>query len=201
MTTAQSAVSTTRVMEDTRRSVRFWTLASLVVFLLSLAFWVGFLTVGGIFFTLSDGVALFQAAALIPVIVGYDLLFRPSAGRISRTGKWIGLTAMSLIGSGSIVLLTGEVAHEFIPAGGGLGLQFVGFGLEGVWFMLVAMAAAKSRVFSHRVSRVCFMAGVGFLLGAAGSPLGPEHPLVAAGGVLSLIGFVLWAVWSRRELR
>jgi len=200
MTTAQTTVSTAGAMEDTQRSVRFWTLASLIVFVLSLAFWVGFLTVGGIFFTLSDGVALFQAAALIPVIVGYDLLFRPSVGRISQIGKWIGLAAMSLIGSGSIILLAGEVAHEFVPASGGLGMQFVGFALEGVWFLLMARAAAKSRVFSRRVGRVCFMAGVGFVLGAAGSPLGPDHPLVAAGGVLSLVGFVLWAIWSRREL-
>lgn len=200
MTASPGAIATATHVEATRGSVRTWTLMALVAFLLSLVLWVGFLTVGGIFFTLSDGIALFMAAAMAPVMVGYDTLLRPSAGRLSRAAMWIGVSGMTLAGVGSILLLADEVAHEFVPAGGGLGMQFVGFGLEGVWFVMVGVMASRAGLFSPRVGRACSLAGVGFALGALGSPLGPDHPIVAVGGLASLIGFVLWAVWTRAEL-
>lgn len=79
-------------------------------------------------------------------------------------------------------------------------MQFLGFGLEGVWFILVGWMASVSGILSGRIAKVCYLAGAGFVLGVLGSPFGPDHPLVATGGAVSLIGFVMWAIWSRREL-
>ncbi len=200
MTTAERTIGASATTDRTIATVRSWTLIALVTFLVSLALWIGFLTVGGVFFTLSDGIALFMAGSMIPVMIGYDTLLRPSAGRLSRTARWIGLAGMAIASAGSIVLLAGDVAHDFVPAGGGLGMQFLGFGLEGVWFLMLGAMVSRGGLLSKRVSRVAYLAGAGFALGVLGSPLGPDHPIVAIGGLASLVGFVLWAIWTRAEL-
>lgn len=62
---------------------------------------------------------------MIPVMVGFDTVLRPLVGKVSRTAKWVGVTGMVIAGVGAIVLLTSEVSHEFVPAQGGLGMQFI----------------------------------------------------------------------------
>lgn len=200
MTTAEGTIPTAAAVDKTRETIRTWSLVALTMFLLSLVLWIGFLTVGGIFFTLSDGVALLMASSMIPVMVGFDRLLRPTMGGLSRTARWAGIIGMVVAAAGSIVLLTSDVSHEFIPASGGLGMQLVGFGLEGVWFVLLGVMASRTDWLSSRLAKACYIAGAGFLMGVPGSVLGPEHPIVALGGVLAFVGFVLWAIWTRREL-
>ncbi len=185
---------------ETRQSVRTWTAVALGAFLASLLLWVGFLTIGGIFFTLSDGVALLLAASMIPVMIGFDVLLRPDVGRLSRTARWLGTTGMSVAAAGSVVLLIGEPAHEFVPMGGGLGMQFAGFALEGVWFVMLGVMASRTSLLSRRLGTAAWVAGIGFLLGGLGGPLGPESIAVSVGGLLSFAGFAWWAVRTRKEL-
>jgi hypothetical protein len=200
MTTAEGTIPTAAAVDKTRETIRTWSLIALTMFLLSLVLWIGFLTVGGIFFTLSDGVALLMASSMIPVMVGFDRLLRPTMGGLSRTARWAGIIGMVVAAAGSIVLLTSDVSHEFIPASGGLGMQLVGFGLEGVWFVLLGVMASRTDWLSSRLAKACYVAGAGFLMGVPGSVLGPEHPIVALGGVLAFVGFVLWAIWTRKDL-
>lgn len=201
MTTAESAIAASAAVERTRETIRTWSLVALALFLASLVFWVGFMTVGGVFYTLSDGIALFMASAMIPVMVGFDRLLRPQFGAQSRTARWVGIIGMVVAGAGSIVLLTSEVSHDFIPAGGGLGMQLVGFGLEGIWFVMLGWMISRSDWLSSRIAKACYVTGAGFMMAVPGSVFGPEHPVVALGGVLSFVGFILWVVWTRRELK
>ncbi len=198
MTTAEGVAHGARA--GTREQVRTWSLVALVVFVLSLLAYAGFTTVGGIWFTISDALALALAAAMMPVVIGLDTLARPVVGNISRTARWVGLAAMTIVIIGSIVLLTSEVSHEFVPAGGGLGMQFVGFGLEGVWFLMLARVGGRAGLFSRRLTRVTYLVGAGFVVGALGSPMGPNSPLVMVGMTLAFIGFIAWVVLLRREM-
>ncbi len=198
MTTAEGVAPAARA--GTREQIRTWSLVTLVVFVLGLVSYVGFTTVGGIWFTISDALALGLAAAMMPVMIGLDTLARPVVGDISRTARWVGLAAMSIIIIGSIVLLTSEVSHEFVPAGGGLGMQFVGFGLEGIWFLMLARIADRAELFSRRLTRVTYVVGAGFAIGAMGGPMGPDSPLVVVGMTVALIGFIAWVVMLRREM-
>lgn len=194
------AITRTTARTGTRQSIRTWTMIALGAFLASLLLWIGFLTVGGIFFTLSDGIALVLAASMIPVMVGFDALLRPDVGGLSRLAKWVGTTGMSVAAAGSVVLLIGEPAHEFVPMGGGLGMQFAGFALEGAWFVMLGVMSSRTHLLSRRLGTAAWVAGIGFLLGGLGGPMGPESITVSIGGVLSLVGFVWWAVRTRREL-
>jgi len=198
MTTAKAVASRARV--GTREQIRTWGLVTLVVFVLSLVAYVGFSTVGGIWFAISDALALALAVAMLPVMVGLDVLLRPIVGNISRTTLWVGMAAMTLIIVGSIVLLTSEVSHEFVPAGGGLGMQFVGFGLEGVWFLMLGRIGDRAGLFGRGLTAVTYLAGVGFVVGALGSPTGPDSSLVVVGMTLAFIGFIAWVVMLRRDM-
>lgn len=198
MTTAEGVAHGARA--GTREQVRTWSLVALVVFILSLVAYVGFTTVGGIWFTISDALALALAVAMIPVVIGLDTIARPVVGNISRTARWVGLAAMTIVIIGSIVLLTSEVSHEFVPAGGGLGMQFIGFGLEGVWFLILARIGDRAGLFSRRLTRVTYLVGAGFVVGALGAPMGPASPLVMVGMTLAFIGFIVWVVMLRREM-
>jgi hypothetical protein len=198
MTTAEGIKASSAA--GTREHVRTWSLITLVAFILSLVAYVGFTTVGGIWFTISDALAIGLAGAMMPVMAGLDVLLRPVVGNVSRTARWLGLTGMTIVIIGSIVLLTSEVSHEFVPAGGGLGMQFIGFGLEGVWFLILARIAGRAGLFSGRLVNVTYLVGAGFVVGSVGSPIGPEHPLVMVGMTVAFIGVIAWVVMLRREL-
>ena len=200
MTTSDSTYTAEIGIAIPQQIIRSWTLIALIMFGLSIVFWIGFTTVGGIFFTLSDGIALFLGGSMIPVMRAFDRLLRPSQGGLSSAAKLVGVTGMVLAMAGSVVLLTSEVTHEFIPASGGLGMQFVGFGLEGIWLLLLGYMAGQSGLFSKRLEMTAYLAGSGFLLGGAGAVTGPESLPVAVGGLLSLIGFTLWVLYIRKEL-
>ncbi|MGA7272568.1 MAG: hypothetical protein WB239_15960, partial [Acidimicrobiia bacterium] len=92
---------------------------------------VAFMSLGDAFVTLSDSVSLFLAATIVPVINGLDVLLSPAATQTSRLARWTGLMGASLVGTGSIVLLVSDLSS--LPGTGGLPMQYVGYGLIGVW--------------------------------------------------------------------
>lgn len=181
-------------------TVRTWTLVALVMFLLNLGAYAGFSIAGGVWFTVSDALGFVLAASMVPVMLGMDRLVRPAAGDASRVARIIGVAGMGIAMAGSIVLLTSEVSHEFVPAGGGLGMQFVGFGLEGVWFLLMGHLASRAGVYSRQLATVCYVTGTGFLLGSSGAAFGPDSVGVMVGMAFSFFGFIAWAVMSRRQI-
>ncbi len=198
MTSVDRPVGT--VASGVSETVRTWTLVALVMFLLNLVAYAGFSVAGGVWFTVSDALGFGLAASMVPVMVGMDRMVRPKVGDASQTARIIGVTGMIVAMVGSIVLLTSEVSHEFVPAGGGLGMQFVGFGLEGVWFLLVGRLASRAGIYSSRLATVCYITGAGFLVGATGAAFGPDSIGVMVGMTLSFFGFIAWAVMSRRQI-
>lgn len=188
------------VASGVTETVRTWTLVALVMFLLNLVAYAGFSVAAGVWFAVSDALGFALAASMVPVMLGMDRLVRPGVGDMSRVARIIGVTGMVVAMAGSIVLLTSEVSHEFVPAGGGLGMQFVGFGLEGVWFLLMGRLASRAGIYSGRLAIVCYVTGAGFLVGGTGAAFGPDSIGVMVGMTLSFFGFIAWAVMSRRQI-
>lgn len=202
MTTAESVVPVPAEAAKTRENIRTWALVSLVLYLISGVAFAGFTAAGGIWYTISDAVGLLLAVALMLVVMHFDALFRPSMGTLSRTARWIGVFAMGLAAAGSVVLLTSEVSHEFVPGEGGLGMQFVGWGVLGIWFLLVGRMGERTTMFSRRWKLAAYAAGVGSIAAMAATlPLGPDSIAVSIGFTVAFVAIVLWVIWTRKELK
>jgi len=201
MTTAESAsVANSSESATTRQRIRFWALLALIAFLGSIIAFVGFVTAGGVWFTISDALGLIQAITIVPLILGLDQLLNTEETSLARVGKWLGLTGCFLVGVGSIVLLTSDVSHQFVPAGGGLGMQFVGFGLIGGWFLAQGVISRRTGFLGRRTTWSALAVGVGFVIGILGAPFGPESIATSLGGSIALIGFIVWTISIRSEM-
>ncbi len=201
MTTAENTVPVPTEAARTRESIRTWALVSLVLYLINGVAFAGFSAAGGIWFTISDAVGLLLAVSLLMVVLHFDALFRPAMGGLSRTARWIGVFAMGLAAAGSVVLLTSEISHEFVPGEGGLGMQFVGWGVLGVWFVLIGVMGDRTASFSRRWRWAAYAAGVGSIVAMAATlPLGPDSIAVSVGFTVAFFAIVLWVIWTRREL-
>lgn len=202
MTAAEGAVTIAAPTDKTRESIRTWALVALVLYLISGVAFAGFSAAGGIWYTISDAVGLLLGVALMVLVIGFDDLFRPLAGSRSRTARWVGVVAMGLGIVGSIVLLTSEVSHEFVPAEGGLGMQFAGWALLGVWFLMIAPMGTGTGLFSRRWAWAAVIAGAGSVVAMAATiPLGPDSLAVSTGFSVTFIAIVFWVVWTRSELK
>lgn len=201
MTTAERGLPIAGVAESTSERVRTWALVSLILYVINGIAFAGFSASGGIWFTISDSVGLLLAVSLIVLVVGFDNLFRPLFGRTSLMARWVGVVAMSLGIAGSIVLLSSQTGHDFVPGEGGLGMQFAGWGLLGVWFLMIAYMGSRGGQFTGRWTWAARVAGLGSILAMAGTiPLGPESPIVSIGFTATFVAIVLWVVWTRKEL-
>ncbi|MGI9609182.1 MAG: hypothetical protein ACR2NL_02705 [Acidimicrobiia bacterium] len=200
MTTHEAAVPISGDEASSRQSVRTWILVSFALFVVEIGAWIGFVTVGGVFFTISDAVSLLLGASLIPVVLGLDSIFKEDEPRLARSAKWVGLAAMTLISVGSIVILTSEVSHEFVPAGGGLSMQIAGFALFGVWLLLVGILSGRTETFGRRSEFAAKAVAAGFFLGSLGSPFGPDNVVTILGGVIGLSAYVVWVFSTRADL-
>jgi len=202
MTTTDRSIGISATATNTRESLRTWALVSLVLYLISGVAFAGFSSFGGVWFTISDAVGLLLGIALMVVVIQFDNLFRSEFGSYSRTSRWIGVFAMGLGIAGSIVLLTSQVSHEFVPAEGGLGMQFVGWGLLGIWFLMLASMGSRSGLFSQRWTWAARLTGGGSVVAMALTlPLGPDSPVVSIGFALTFVAIIFWVVWTRKELR
>lgn len=202
MTTAEGAVPLPTEAAKTKESIRTWALVSLILYLISGVAFAGFTTSGGIWYTISDAVGLILAISLMMLVIGFDGLFRDSMKGLSRTARWIGVVGMALAAAGSIVLLTSDVSHEFIPGEGGLGMQFAGWGLLGVWFLMIGVMGERSGLFSLRWRLASYVAGVGSVIAMIATvPLGADSIAVSLGFTVTFFAIVLWVLWTRKELR
>lgn len=202
MTTADTTPTTAATgTSSIRESIRMWALVALVLYIISGVAYAGFTSAGGIWFVISDSIGLLLSAALLALVIRFDDLFRPHVGRMSLIARWVGAVAMILAIAGSIVLISFETGHEFIPGGGGLGMQFAGWGLLGVWFVLLARMNQTLGVFDRRWERAAQVAGWGSIVAMVATiPLGPESPAVSIGFTVTFIAIIFWVVWTRRQL-
>lgn len=183
-------------------SIRMWSLVALVLYLINGLAFAAFSAVGGIWFTVSDAFGLLLAGSLIVLVVRFDDYFRPSVDGRSRTARWIGVVGMGVAMAGSIVLLSSQAGHDFVPAGGGLGMQFLGWGLLGIWFVMLAGFARQTESFSRRWRLAALIAGYGSIVAMVFTiPLGPESAIVSTGFAVTFVAIIFWVVWTRQELR
>lgn len=197
MSTSDNAIGRT-VAEP---SVGAWAWASLAVMLASLAVWPAFVVWGGIWFTISDSIGLVFAVVTVPLVVGLDRWFAPHAPGLARTARWVGIAGLVLVGAGSILLVAGQVDHEFQPAQGGLGVQLAGYGLWGAWLLLTAEFARRAGTLGRTVVRAGYTIGVAIVIGMVGATQGPDHPITIGAGLVLLAGLVVWTAAVARATR
>ena len=199
MTTAEGIVAADSQV-TVRISIRTWSLVVLVLYLISGAAFAGFTLAGGIWFTISDAVGLFLGTSMLVVVVQYDRLLRPLIGSLSLTARRIGVVGMGIAIAGSIVLLSSQAGHVFVPGGGGLGMQFAGWGLLGIWFLLIGGMILRTQILTHRVAIAAYVAGAGSVLAMIATiPLGSDSPAVSLGFTATFVAIVFWVIWSRQE--
>jgi hypothetical protein len=81
-------------------------------------------------------------------------------------------------------------------------MQFAGWGLLGVWFVLLGVMASRTAMFSSRWIGAAHVAGWGSIVAMGLTlPLGPESPVVSIGFTVTFIAIIFWVVWTRKELR
>ena len=182
--------------------IRTWALVALVLYVINMALFVAVSTVGGIWFTVSDVFGLLLAVNLMILVMRFDDLFRPGIGNASRTARWIGIVGMGIAIAGSIILLSSQAGHEFVPGGGGLGMQFVGWGLLGVWFLMISSFARRAELFSTSwawAARIAGASSVAAMLMVI--PFGPDSLIAASAFGIAFIAIVFWVVFTRRDLK
>ena len=176
-----------------------WALASYTLVLASIVVWPAFVVWGGIWFTISDAMGLILATVTIPLIVGLDRVFAPRAPTGARVARWVGIAAMVLLGAGSLLLIAGQVDHEFQPAQGGLGVQFAGWGLWGLWLTMTGHLARRTGTFGRGVVWSGYTVGFSILVGLVGAVQGPAHPITIAGAVGMFGSLTSWTFAVRRQ--
>ena len=198
-----AAEHTPAVVVDTSLSerIRTWALVALVLYVINMALFVAFSIAGGIWFTVSDVFGLLLALNLMILVLRFDDLFRPTIGNASRTARWIGIAGMGIAMAGSIVLLSSQAGHDFVPGGGGLGMQFFGWGLLGFWFLMISSFAGRAGLFSGGWAWAARIAGAGSIVAMLlVIPFGPDSIIASSFFGIAFIAIVLWVIWTRRDL-
>jgi hypothetical protein len=165
-----------------------------------------FFTIGQPFGTLNDLFGgLLLALSLIPIALALHRLLSPRQPVLSLLALGIGLAAMAVfaISAASVILHTFGIVRFVEPRPGtgpfGLGLYAPAF--IGVWLILASASALTSRSLPPVLSWIGFVAGVGYAVGVIGFALGgPQSPVVITAGLLTAIGYPIWAIWLGRLL-
>jgi hypothetical protein len=197
MTTHQKAVASTQTNES---RLRTWVSIALGLYVISGIAFAGFGAVGGDWAVVSDATGLILAAALIVVVVLFHRLF--SGEHRAVEARNLGVAGMSLAIAGSAILVVGDAGDDpVISMGIGLGLQFVGWGLFGVWFWLISRMASSSGRFGRRWIWAARVACVSLILGMVFTlALGPDSIPAASTLAVTFVSIVAWTLWTRKEL-
>jgi hypothetical protein len=187
--------------ETTRRKLRTWLAAALVMTLLGAATGMLYFAAGGIFAPVSDAVAAIMGLTQLPVALGLHSLFRPSEPRLSRRARLLGLTGLGIMIAGSVVLVFSGLGFDALPGPPAFATQVVGIFIQGAWLCMIGVLGYRTTVFERRTGHFAIMAGGGYLLFVIGSLSSALAPLSGVGGLAGVIGFCVWAISSRRDLR
>lgn len=179
-------------------SIRKWLLLGLGAYGFGVLTGIGYFTIGGVFALLSDAASIAMALTMIPVVLGLAKIFERQNKEFSKIARLVGLTGFTLLGTGGAILVLFYFLRT-LPGGFGLGMQFAGIFLQGIWLMLVGIQAQKTGMFSPKVSRAAIAAGAGYFVVAAGSALG-FSPILYLASAVSIGAYVLWVLWTRAEL-
>jgi hypothetical protein len=141
---------------------------------------------------LNDLNTLLMAVATVPVA----LALYPVASRTSHSLATIGLGANLvgvLLAAGFSALL---LAHALTFNATLLSIT-MGNGLIGVWLLMTAALVLAAAAVPAPLGWLGIGGGAGLVVAAMGFPLlGREHPIIAAGGLVALIGLVGFYGWA-----
>lgn len=198
MTFTGTTVGSGQRVED---SIRFWAMTALVLYVLSGLAFAGFSYLGDSWGAASDATAVLLAAVLLILVLRFDDLFAPQPRPAAGVAKWLGVLGTAVAIVGGMALLLGQAGLESILMGVGLTLQFVGWGMLGVWFILIADIGVASGRFRRRWAWTARLAGGGQILAMAATiPLGPESALASTGYGIAFFAVIAWTLWTRSEL-
>jgi len=181
-------------------------IASAVFSIMGFVFIGIFFTVGQPFGTLNDLFGgLLLSLSMVPIVFALHRLLSPRQSALGILALGIGLAAMSVfaIAAASVMLKTLGVLSfaEPRPGTGPLGLGLYAPGLVGVWLILISTASLTSRSLPPVLASIGLATGVGYVLVIIGfSMAGPQSPLVIVAGLLTAIGYPVWAIWLGRLL-
>lgn len=141
---------------------------------------------------LNDLNTILMALATVPVA----LALHPLA---SRTSGWLATVALGadlvgvLLAAGFSALLLAQVMSfntTLLPI-------VIGNGLIGVWLLMTAALVLAASAVPAPLGWLGIAGGTGLMIASMGFPLlGREHPVIAAGGVMSLVGLVGFYGWA-----
>lgn len=184
-----------------RRSIRFWALVALVLYVVSGAAFAGFSYLGDAWATASDATAVLLAAVLLVLVLRFDDLFGDRVGGITRLARRLGVAGTTVALVGGVAVVAAQVGVVSSPTGAGLTLQFIGWGLLGGWFILAAHLGQITGLFSRRWTWSARIVGAGQVVAMAATiPLGPDSVLASVGYGAAFVAVILWALWTRQEL-
>ena len=179
---------------------------SAVATILGFVFIVIFFAIGQPFGTLNDFFgSVILALSMMPVAVALHQILRSRTTNLSRLALFIGLGAMAVFAFAS----TAVILHTFgivtfvepRPGTGPFGLDLYAPGVIGVWLLLIGYLSIRHASFPKRLGWMGVIAGAGYVVSILGFALGgPEHPLVAVGGLAGAIAYPIWAIWLGRVL-
>jgi hypothetical protein len=194
--TSQMALTLT---QSERESVRKWLLLGLGAYGFGVLTGIGYFSVGGIFALLSDAASVMMGLTMIPVVMGLAKLFNERKPGLSQITRLVGLAGFSLLTLGGLILVFFYFMRT-LPGGFGLGMQFFGIFLQGVWLILVGSLALQTGVFSRKIAFAGITAGAGYFVIGISSGLS-FSPLSMIASAVGVAGYVLWALWTRTALK
>lgn len=139
----------------------------------------------------NDASSVFFALSLIPVALAFHQLHRSVAAPSSLVITTIGIVAMLTAAILSALLVFGL-------AGFGQTLRAVlsANAVIGVWMVCSGILALVGSSLPRGLAWVLIVAGMGLVLIIVGFWIGgQQHPLTAIGGLVALVGNLIWAVW------
>lgn len=168
-----------------------------VATVLGIATLIAFFAVGEPFGTLNDILSIVIALSIIVILFGLDRLHRSVAPIVSLVVLIIGVIAMlvAVVFQTLLIFRVIEFAQTAV-------IVPLAFGVFGAALMIYNYLSLADQLLPGRLAILGMIAGAGYVLVITGFLLDPEggHLLTTIGGLITVIGYPIWAIWLGRVL-
>jgi MFS family permease len=170
--------------------------ASAIATILGLVTLIMFFTLGQPWGTINDLTSILLALSILPVLLVLHRLHRRDAPILSLATFVLGLLAMLVAAAFQTLLVFRVFAYEqtalVVPGA---------FAVFGATLMVYNTLARASGSLSRKLAWLGMIAGAGYVLVIAGLILGGQQsPITAAGGLIAVVCYPIWAIWFGRLL-
>jgi hypothetical protein len=141
---------------------------------------------------LNDLNTILMALATAPVALALHPLASRTSGGLATTALASDLIGVVLAAGFSALLIARPEAFDAT-----LTVITLGNGLIGIWLLITAALLLAASATPLALGWLGIAGGAGLTLASMGFPLfGREHPVIAVGGLVALIGLVGFYVWA-----